>query len=106
MKSFSPSSLHRIQHEAARLTLAGQNAAARCVIEQALADARQFLGIALDTSEALAIVKATATARLLTETARARQFLDDDKPEPPPLPPLPPHGGGSPFPAHFDWEAM
>lgn len=104
MKSFFPSSLHRIQHEAARLTLAGQNAAARCVIEQALADARQFLGIALNTSEALAIVE--ATARLLTETARARQFLDDDKPEPPPLPPLPPHGGGSPFPAHFDWEAM
>lgn len=104
MKSFSPSSLHRIQHEAARLTLAGQSAAARCLINDALNDAEAFLRAALDVGEALAIVEATATARLLTETARARAFLDDDdKPEPPPLPP---HGGGSPFPAHFDWEAM
>lgn len=104
MKSFSPSSLNRIQHEAARLCLAGQSAAARCLINDALNDAEAFLRAALDVSEALAIVEATATARLLTETAHVRQFLDDDdKPEPPPLPP---HGGGSPFPAHFDWEAM
>ena len=104
MTNFSPSSLNRIQREAARLTLAGQSAAARCLINDALNDAEAFLRAALDTSEALAIVEATATARLLTETSRARAFLDaNDKPEPPPLPP---HGGGSPFPAHFDWEAM
>ena len=104
MTNFSPSSLNRIQHEAARLCLAGQSAAARCLINDALNDAEAFLRAALDVGEALAIVEATATARLLTETARARQFLDDDdKPEPPPLPP---HGGGSPFPVLFDWEAM
>ena len=103
MTNFSPSSLNRIQHEAARLCLAGQSAAARCLIDDALNDAEAFLRAALDVGEALAIVEATATARLLTETARARQFLDDDKPEPPPLPP---HGGGSPFPVLFDWEAI
>ena len=104
MTNFSPSSLNRIQHEAARLTLAGQSAAARCLIEDALNDAETFLRAALDVGEALAIVESVATARLLTEAARARQFLDDDdKPEPPPLPP---HGGGSPFPVLFDWEAM
>ncbi len=104
MTNFSPSSLHRIQHEAARLCLAGQSAAARCLIDDALNAVEAFLRTALDTSEALAIVESVATARLLTEAARARQFLDDDdKPEPPPLPP---HGGGSPFPVLFDWEAM
>jgi len=103
--NFSPSSLNRIQHEAARLTLAGQSAAARCLIDDALNDAGTFLRAALDVSEALAIVESVAVANLRIAFAAAQPFDPpaNDKPEPPPLPP---HGGGSPFPVLFDWEAM
>lgn len=89
MKSFSPASLNRIQHEAARLCLAGQSAAARCLIDDALNDAGTFLRAALDVSEALAIVESVALANLHIAFAAAQPFDDDDDPRP--LPPLPPY---------------
>ena len=102
--TFDPSHLNRTLHAVALRTAGNQPVAARELIEQALCSVEAWLLQATDPATADVIIAATATARLLTETARARQFLDDDdKPEPPPLPP---HGGGSPFPVLFDWEAM